>query len=339
MKIVEPSYEILDRRGMNAKQKIEVCRLAYKSEDKITEDSADDFFNKMEKNKHLPTIEFANTHVYIKAYIGDKSSFSCWINFYLNFVNCKYLTISEVSREKDYAILVISGTIRAFSEFFVPDLCTAKSPAYNEIFHAMYDELTKHKGIFPCNVQLFEEHKESEGLEVRIINKEEVINLLPLGIFPDYSSHLMCAVKFIVNRAVTHELVRHRPASWIQESQRYCRYSEDKFGSEVTFISPSAFYKEILNIEDQNEELNIWTESCRQSEQAYFKLLKTSSPQAARTVLPNSCKTEIVCYCTIKEWMHIFSMRCSPAAEPSMRQVMIPLEEEFFLEKNINLWE
>lgn len=118
-----------------------------------------------------------------------------------------------------------------------------------------------------------------------------------------------------------------------------CRYSNDKFGNEVTFIAPTAFFKECLNINDPDEEINIWMESCKQSEEAYFKLLKTSSPQAARTVLPNSCKTEIIIFATIEEWRHIFSLRTSAAAEPSMREVMCPLAEEFFSEENQKLWE
>ncbi len=133
--------------------------------------------------------------------------------------------------------------------------------------------------------------------------------------------HRFVGVKFYVNRAVTHELVRHRPCSYLQESQRYCRYSQDKFAGQVTFIKPM-FY------EDGSPEYLLWKETMEFAEAKYLKLLETSSPQAARTVLPNSCKTEIIAYCNVTEWQHILKLRCSQGAEPSMREVMIPLSKE-----------
>ena len=134
--------------------------------------------------------------------------------------------------------------------------------------------------------------------------------------------HRHLAVKFIINRAVTHEIVRHRPCSFLQESQRYCRYSDNKFGGEVTFIKPM-FYTE------GTPEYDMWKKAMEDTEQIYLKLLETSSPQAARTVLPNSCKTELIVYANLVEWKHIFKLRTTKAAEPSMREVMIPLQEDF----------
>jgi len=145
--------------------------------------------------------------------------------------------------------------------------------------------------------------------------------------------HLMVAVKFICNRAVSHELVRHRPVTIIQESQRYCRYSNDKFGNEVTFIRPDVFFGPTVSYD-------IWEDSCERAEKDYLRLLGIgNSPQAARTVLPNSCKTEVIMFCTINEWCHIGRLRTSPEAEPSMRQLTIPLFEEFFSEENQLKWE
>ncbi len=136
------------------------------------------------------------------------------------------------------------------------------------------------------------------------------------------AKHRHIAVKFIVNRAITHEIVRHRPCSYLQESQRYCRYSEDKYGSEVTFIKPMFFAED-------SEEYRLWEKAMVDTEKIYLKLLETSSPQAARTVLPNSCKTELITYCNLLEWLHIFRLRTSKAAEPSMREIMNPLLERF----------
>jgi len=136
------------------------------------------------------------------------------------------------------------------------------------------------------------------------------------------AKHRYVGVKFFTNRAVTHEIVRHRPVSYLQESQRYCRYSQEKFGNQVTFIKPM-FY------EEGTEDYKLWEKAMEDTEKIYLKLLETSSPQAARTVLPNSCKTEIIVYCNLLEWLHIFKLRTTPAAEPSMREVMIPLMNEF----------
>jgi thymidylate synthase (FAD) len=126
----------------------------------------------------------------------------------------------------------------------------------------------------------------------------------------------------VVNRAITHEIVRHRPVSYLQESQRYCRYSQDKFGNEVTFIKPMFF-------QDGSAEYGLWEKAMQDTEKIYLNLLESSSPQAARTVLPNSCKTELITFANLLEWLHIFKLRTSKGAEPSMREVMIPLLHKF----------
>ncbi|MCK4426186.1 MAG: FAD-dependent thymidylate synthase, partial [Deltaproteobacteria bacterium] len=113
-----------------------------------------------------------------------------------------------------------------------------------------------------------------------------------------------------------------RVASYLQESQRYCRYGEARFGGEVVFIQP-CFFKE------GSDEYRLWLDAMSQAEGIYLKLLKTSSPQAARTALPNSCKTEIMVHATLEEWMHIMRLRTSKAADPSMREIMLALFPEF----------
>lgn len=133
--------------------------------------------------------------------------------------------------------------------------------------------------------------------------------------------HRYLGVRFIVNRAVTHELVRHRPCAFLQESQRYCRYSADKFGNEVTFIQP-LFYTE------GSTEFKQWKQAMETTEKIYLELLNTSTPQAARTVLPNACKTEIIVYTNLAEWRHILALRTPKNADPSMQEVMVPLQQE-----------
>lgn len=131
--------------------------------------------------------------------------------------------------------------------------------------------------------------------------------------------HCSFTVKFIVDRGVSHELVRHRLASFCQESTRYCNYSNDKFNSEITVIQPCF-------TEPGNPGFDIWKASCEDAERYYFKLLNCGwSPQEARSVLPNSLKTEVVMTANIREWRHFLKLRCSPAAHPQMREVATQL--------------
>lgn len=140
--------------------------------------------------------------------------------------------------------------------------------------------------------------------------------------------HCSFTVKFICDRGVSHEIVRHRMASYCQESTRYCNYSKDKFGNEITVIKP-CFWRED---EEENKEyvkLAIWKRSMAEAESAYFELLKMgATPQEARAVLPNSLKTEVVMTANIREWRHFFKLRTSSAAHPQMREIAIPLLKE-----------
>lgn len=133
--------------------------------------------------------------------------------------------------------------------------------------------------------------------------------------------HVSITVKFICDRGVSHEIVRHRIASYCQESTRYCNYSKDKFGNEITVIKP-CFY------EEKSIGFSEWYASCKMSEIYYFALLYEGKAEQARSVLPNSLKTEIVMTTNIREWRHFFKLRCSKAAHPQMRQVAMMLFEQ-----------
>lgn len=135
--------------------------------------------------------------------------------------------------------------------------------------------------------------------------------------------HEKITVRIICDRGVTHEIVRHRIASYSQESTRYCNYSADKFGNELTFIRP--FYWN-----DEPEKMEAWLCHMKLTEETYMQLIKLgASPQEARAILPNSLKTEIVVTMNIREWRHFFKVRCSPAAHPQMREVAIPILKKF----------
>jgi len=150
--------------------------------------------------------------------------------------------------------------------------------------------------------------------------------------------HHNISVRIATDRGVTHEIVRHRLVSYSQESTRYCNYSKDQFGQEITVILPVWFYDidcEKINflreykVGDKNikeDEYLEWWNGCYQTEQSYFRLLKLGqSPQQARTVLPNSLKTELVMTANLREWRHFLNLRTSKAAHPQMRELALSM--------------
>lgn len=135
--------------------------------------------------------------------------------------------------------------------------------------------------------------------------------------------HASITVKFVVDRGVSHEIVRHRLAAYCQESTRYCNYSKAGFGEEITVIEPFFFERESF-------QYDAWKASMEECERAYLFLIGSGrSPQEARSVLPNSLKTEVVMTANLREWRHFFRLRTAPAAHPQMREVTIPMLRRF----------
>ncbi len=305
--VVSPWFEILPD-NLSLAQRIEQCgRICYKSEDRITSESSIGFCRAMVKHKHNSVLEMGVLTHQVKA------PWSAYVQ--LLEAQPKFLVIDQVADEE----FIITGSVRAFREMFM------RYPHYGITNAIVGDMWQRHTHFFedlvgptsgiPCDV------------DVRKLSLAEVDNLSP----ELQARHRFVAVRFVVNRAVTHEIVRHRPCAFLQESQRYCRYSEGKFGSRVTFIKPMFF-------EEDSGAYKLWEKAMLETEKIYFALLAEkgedgkdkNSPQAARTVLPNSCKTEIIVYASLEQWHHIFHMRAiNPAAEPSMREIMVPAHEEF----------
>lgn len=135
--------------------------------------------------------------------------------------------------------------------------------------------------------------------------------------------HYSISVRVICDRGVSHEIVRHRLASYTQESTRYCNYSKGKFGNELTVIKPIFW-------DENDDKYMIWKRTIQHIEEAYKDLIqKGASPQEARSILPNSLKTEIVMTMNLREWRHFFNLRTSESAHPQMREIALPLLKEF----------
>lgn len=187
------------------------------------------------------------------------------------------------------------------------------------------------------------EDKMSEGSDLALI--EKLKSFKHESVF----EHGVITVKFLTDRGVTHEAVRHRLASPSQESTRYCNYSKNKFGSEITVVEPFFFD---LNEEWQDVDvpvaaisregcitlvnpglqfrmnsLDVWMLTCLWSEWGYNTLTTVfqRSAQEARSVLPNSLKTEIMITANVREWRHILKLRTAREAHPQIRQIMVPL--------------
>lgn len=169
--------------------------------------------------------------------------------------------------------------------------------------------------------------------------------------------HVSMTVKFTVDRGISHELVRHRLASFAQESTRYCNYTSGKFGGEITVIEPvffnsipineklkirecfrdDNFYEwdklyEGNNYADKINQYFNWYSGCCGAENAYFTMLEWgATPQEARTVLPNSLKTEVIMTANMREWRHFLKLRAAGvtgAPHPQMLEVAVPLLNE-----------
>lgn len=134
--------------------------------------------------------------------------------------------------------------------------------------------------------------------------------------------HESITVRFICDRGVSHEIVRHRLASYSQESTRYCNYSGNRFGNQITFIKPCF-------LEEGTGGYKLWKQAMFVAEKEYFELLNWGcTPQEARSVLPNSTKTEVVMTANLREWRHFLKLRTATAAHPQMRELTVPLLHE-----------
>ena len=137
--------------------------------------------------------------------------------------------------------------------------------------------------------------------------------------------HAAITVKFINDRGISHEEVRHRISSFSQESTRYCNYSKDKFDNELNIIDIRGGYPE-----QPKERFDVWMEAMLDAERHYLKMIELgATPGEARSVLPNSLKTELFWTANPREWRHIFKLRTSNAAHPQIVEVMLPLLKEF----------
>ncbi|MGB9712164.1 MAG: FAD-dependent thymidylate synthase [Dissulfurimicrobium sp.] len=306
MKIIEQSFQIIDeyeKRGAILEQ-IERCgRICYKSEDRISSGSAEKFITGIIERGHESVLEMAQ--LVFEIVLDAETPMVKFFEIIPSF--CRS---SRLDRKR----FILSGNPRVFRDL-------ARAYGNLKVVKAILGLLTDRYPVLFSDIAFGGGRRSrwmpQTGISVRLMTPDE-ISSLPQDIL---IRHKTILIHLVTNRAVSHELVRHRVASYLQESQRYCRYGEARFGGELVFIRP-CFY------EEGTREYEIWLKAMAEGERSYLELLKTSSPQAARTVLPNSCKTEIMVHAAIDEWMHITRLRASKAADPSMREIMLKILSE-----------
>lgn len=139
--------------------------------------------------------------------------------------------------------------------------------------------------------------------------------------------HYNITVRFICDRGISHEIVRHRIASYSQESTRYCNYGNTKFGNEITVIKPNCFKNSNIN-DDIN--YRSWELECENIERVYMSMINDGiAPQDARSILPNCLKTEVIMTTNLREWRHFIKMRGASGAHPQIRELSYQLLKQF----------
>lgn len=275
MKLIESSVQIIEEK--DPYKMIELAgRTCYKSEDKITENSAKEFVDRMIKLGHGAMLEHGTI----------------------------YLTIDGED----------------------PNLSKIQSNPHTKVNLVPYEVLTE--GNYTIS------YKAYITTNLRVLVENNLKELLCYQVEPTEHHEKRITAKFICDRGVSHEFVRHRVFSFAQESQRYCNYSKDKFNKEIVFIKPT-WYKDDASIVKSNE--RTFCEILQKCETYYFYLLEDGAkPQEARGVLPNATKTELVMTGFESDWEHFFELRCSGAAHPDARKLADELKSLMNV-KNIEL--
>lgn len=311
MKIIAPSVEImrtgLETEFITPEQFIEkVGRTCYKSEDKITEDSAAKFVGNLIKRGHEAMIEhysliFKTKPVWYEEIVSDWEMLMHNNDIKLEEPLRPHLRFTDETVDGQ-SRCIISGNMRAWRDF-----ARACVIGFGFIPEYLYGIIRNYPLFFP----------EFQDYVPVIINNSILIPIYVNELVgeKERGAHMDITVKFTCDRGVSHEIVRHRTSSFAQESTRYCNYGQDKFGNEITVIRPSWCDKDTVIYQ-------AWYETMLQSERGYFLMLSEgATPQQARSSLANSLKTEVVMTANLDNWKHFFTLRCAPTAHPDMQEV------------------
>lgn len=303
MKIISPSATIMEHSVSSYEFIERVGRTCYRSEDKITDGSAEKFVKDLIDRNHWAMLEHETV------YIATNELFMRSFLEYINEEVSESLAFFNITFDSTKMDFVISGSFRSFHDLFNKGHDSVFLDVLKYVLSKEYPLVfgkPRNKPLLYCFGHNCFVYTREAFIKV-YKNREDIL-----------FRHLTHTVRFVCDRGVSHEMVRHRVASFAQESTRYCNYSKGKYGSEITVIRPYFF--------DTAPLYNTWKHSCEESEKAYFKLLDMkATPQEARSVLPNSLKTELIVTATEEEWRHIVNLRLlgtTGAPHPQIKEVM-----------------
>ena len=276
MKLIKPYFEIIEQQPgeIGMLKHIEAQgRVAWKSENKITDDSYLKFVEMLKRVNHGSVLEHGTVYLFI-----NNSQSGDFHNIKDRYLDNKY------------------------SKVIVKD----------------YPEDTSNRGIVFCESFITTNY--------RHIIENNWLDDLKYQCEPTEFHEKRVTVRLVIDRGVSHEFVRHRTFSFTQESTRYCNYSKDKFGNELTYIQPCWLGDMNTRVHD----VLLYKDSLKYIEHRYFELINEGwKPQQVRSILPNSLKTELIMTGFISDWKHFFHLRCAPGAHPQAQEIAIPLKEEF----------
>lgn len=320
MKLIESSVSII--RDSDPFVKIETAgRTCYKSEAKITTDSAKNFTKKLINSGHTAMVEHAQ---FVFLILDDI--------YFEELRKCKYLNCThEYIDGKNFNI--VSGNVRAINDLDFE----VGEPLLTKLIYSGYEELVY--GSNEMLNEMLDDHIWRDYVQEQIVLMNNIFDLNEDITRSELMNHCYYTLKFICDRAVTHEIVRHRTFSFAQESQRYVDYNKSADG--ITFIKP-----EWLD-NTSEESVATFLESLNTSEMAYRELRAQGvPPQAARGVLPNATKTEIVVTGSLKDWCHFFDLRASnklgrphPDIMKLAKEAMNLIEDDLIDNHNCSLFE
>lgn len=313
MQIIKAGFERITEK--DPVKKIEqVARVCYKSEDKIKEGSAEKMVKGLVRSKHYAMLEHGSVAIALSS--EDYISVVAKIN------EMRFAGLTPYIRYSDINSHIVSGNLRAWREFI--EICVYyRIPVIKGIARILF----KYSPIFDDMYNVYME----DGATVPMSKPVEIgdmSDLTPL----ERLVHEDVTIKWVCDRGVSHEIVRHRVASFAQESTRYCNYGKS---GDVVFIDPSYMWRDMD--EEQIKYLkHYWQINIEQAERAYMMMLdRGATPQMARSVLPNSLKTEVVMTASLDEWVHFFSLRAlgtTGKPHPQMEEIAKPAMEAMLQE-------
>ena len=324
MKIINPEVEVLhtglEKDFMISEQFIErVGRTCYKSEDKITDDSAAKFVRALIKRGHEAMLEHwtllfrtENNKIYHQIQESWAALSMPWDD---QTAVADDAFIPKIRFTEIEGRFVISGNVRAWRDFvrmFVRNPHEACRYIPNFLWEVMESAPIFFEDLMDSKLDWREEDRDICLIPITAADLEG--NL-------EHLVHHDITLRFVCDRGVSHELVRHRSASFAQESTRYCNYASGKFGGEITVVRPSWCFERDNFYEE-------WHLGCMEAERKYLRLIDLgATPQQARAVLPNSLKTEVIMTGNLGHWDHFFGLRCAQDAHPDMREVACMAQE------------